>query len=106
MEMKIRINDEQLIQQMDKVIKDEGFSSRNQFITYVISMYLTSQNTFFLRAFPPVMREICKESIDEQSKKTEYILRKNEIQMQNMMKVLNDIRAVFYAELTESDDKN
>ena len=52
------------------------------------------------------MREICKESIDEQSKKTEYILQKNEIQMQNMMKVLNDIRAVFYAELTESDDKN
>ena len=44
MEMKIRITDEQLVKQMDEVIKEEGFTSRNQFITYVISMYLASEN--------------------------------------------------------------
>ena len=79
--MKIRITDEQLVKQMDEVIKEEGFTSRNQFITYVISMYLASENKFFLRAFPPVMREICKGSIDEQKKNAEHLLQKNEILM-------------------------
>ena len=105
MEMKIRITDEQLVKQMDEVIKEEGFTSRNQFITYVISMYLTSENKFFLRAFSPVMREICKESIDEQKKNTEHLLQKNEIIMQDMLRTMNDIRAVFYSEITENETK-
>ena len=105
MEMKIRITDEQLVKQMDEVIKEEGFTSRNQFITYVISMYLASENEFFLRAFPPVMREICKGSIDEQKKNAEHLLQKNEILMQDMLRTMNDIRAIFYSEITEKETK-
>ena len=103
--MKIRITDEQLVKQMDEVIKEEGFTSRSQFITYVISMYRASENKFFLRAFPPVMREICKGSIDEQKKNAEHLLQKNEILMQDMLRTMNDIRAICYSEITEKETK-
>lgn len=47
------------------------------------------KTSFFFELFLPVMREICKESIDEQKKNTEHMLQKNEIIMQDMLRTMN-----------------
>jgi len=49
--------------------------------------------------------KICKGSIDEQKKNAEHLLQKNEILMQDMLRTMNDIRAIFYSEITEKETK-
>lgn len=76
MEMKIRITDEQLVKQMDEVIKEEGFTSRNQFITYVISMYLTSENKFSFELFRLLCVKYAKKALTNRRKTQSIYYRK------------------------------
>lgn len=76
MEMKIRITDEQLVKQMDEVIKEEGFTSRNQFITYVISMYLASENKFSFGLFRLLCVKYAREALTNRRKTQSIYYRK------------------------------
>ncbi|WP_295211616.1 ribbon-helix-helix domain-containing protein [Ruminococcus sp.] len=106
MDIKLRISDENLLKKIDEAIEKEGFSSRNQFINHIIKLYITSRDTFFLGAFSPVMREICKENIAEQQKINEHLLKNIERIMIKILESTTDIRGIFYADLTRNETEN
>lgn len=98
-EIKIRISDESIVERLDKIIKEEGFSSRNQLINDILSQYVIMKDKLFLQNIPPVLKAICNENLSEQQQNNAFTLQKNIEIMQKILMELSDLRAIFLSDL-------
>lgn len=98
-EIKIRISDDKIIEGLDQIIKDEGYSSRNQLINDILSQYVIMKDKLFLQNIPPVLKAICNENLSEQQQNNAFILQKNIEIMQKILMELSDLRAIFLSDL-------
>lgn len=98
-EIKIRISDDRIVEGLDKIIKEEGFSSRNQLINEILSQYVIMKDKLFLQNIPPVLKAICEENLSEQQQNNAFILQKNVEIMQKILMELSDLRAIFLSDL-------
>lgn len=98
-EIKIRISDESIVERLDKIIKEEGFSSRNQLINDILSQYVIMKDKLFLQNISPVLKAICNENLSEQQQNNTFILQKNIEIMQKILMELSDLRAIFLSDL-------
>ncbi len=101
-EIKIRISDDRIIEELDRIVREEGFSSRNQLINDILSEYITTKDKLFLHNLPPILRSICNENLSFQQQNNTLILQKNTEIMQRILMELSDLRAIFLSDL----DKN
>jgi len=101
-EIKIRISDERIIEGLDEIVKQEGFSSRNQLINDILSEYIATKDKLFLHNLPSVLKAICDENLSAQQQNNAFILQKNIEIMQKILMELSDLRAIFLSDL----DKN
>lgn len=98
-EMKIRLSDDSLINDLDRLTKEKNFSSRNKLIEYILTQYVTYNDRFFLDNLPPIISEMCKQAVKETTQKNEILIRSNINTLDRVERYLADLRAVFYKDL-------
>ena len=98
-EMKIRLSDDSLINDLDRLTKEQNFSSRNKLIEHILTQYVTYNDRLFLDNLPPIISEMCKQAVKETAQNNEILIRSNINTLDRVERYLADLRAVFYKDL-------
>ncbi|MFT3950669.1 MAG: hypothetical protein QM689_01675 [Oscillospiraceae bacterium] len=73
-ELKFRDINPTVIEQLDRIVKNENYDSRNQLVNEILTLYVASRNEFFLKALPPTVHSLCTNLITDQNEALEKTL--------------------------------
>ncbi len=59
----IRITDENLLRELDRIVETEGYASRNQLINHILEIYVSARSQFASQALPSIVKNLCTDSI-------------------------------------------
>ncbi len=96
----VRIDDDEMLNIIDKEMKKEGYTSLNQLINELLKQYAVTHSRLFVQMLPAVVESICKEHLDEIQKENRIILRTNERNSETIMKKLSEIYALFLPDIS------
>lgn len=57
-----------VIDKLDKITEEKGYSSRNMLVVEILSKYAECQDALFYQSLPPIVKEICKEVLLDHKK--------------------------------------
>lgn len=76
-----------VIEKLDKIAKDEGYSSRNQLLLDVIERYATVKNELYYQTVPPLIHSICKSELSSFSDLSQATVHTMALAAQRLLKV-------------------
>lgn len=53
---------------LDQIVKQDNYTSRNQFLVDILTTYAESRSKVFYKALPPIVKQLCKEEITNYKK--------------------------------------
>ena len=98
-EIKIRINDDRLIAELDRLTKEQNFTSRNKLIEHILTLYVLYKDRLFLDNLPPIIEEMCRQAVEKNTQKNDVLIRANINTLAKVERYLDDLRSIFYKEL-------
>lgn len=96
-DIKIRNVDPIVVQQLDDIVAQKNYSSRNELINEILTLYVTSSNVFFNKTLLPTVKFLAKEAISEHQ---EVIDKSLTITQEINQKILEELK-----KLTELSDE-
>lgn len=90
-DIKIRNVNPIVVQQLDDIVLKENYSSRNELINEILTLYVTSSNAFFNKALLPTVQFLAKEAIAEHQ---EIIEKSLEVSQEINLKVLEELKKI------------
>lgn len=64
----IRDVPKKVVEALDKIVKLENYTSRNQMLVDMLTVYAESRSKVFYNALPPIVKQLCVEEIDSYKK--------------------------------------
>ena len=64
----IRDVPKKVVEVLDKIVKQDNYSSRNQMLVDMLTVYAESWSRVFYNALPPIVKQLCVEEIDSYKK--------------------------------------
>ena len=64
----IRDVPKKVVEALDKIVKQDNYSSRNQMLVDMLTVYAESRSRVFYNALPPIVKQLCAEEIDRYKK--------------------------------------
>ena len=87
----IRNVDPEIIKQLDDITDQKKYSSRNELINEILTLYATSSSAYFNKALLPTVQFLAKEAIAEQQDVIEKSLA---VTQEINLKVLEELRKI------------
>ncbi len=95
-EIKIRNVDPVVIKLLDDIVDKKNYSSRNELINEILTLFVTSSSAYFNKALLPTVQFLAKEAIAEQQ---DIIEKSLAVSQEINLKVLEELRKI--TELSE-----
>lgn len=92
----IRNVDPEIIKLLDEIVDQKKYSSRNELINEILTLYVTSSSAYFNKALLPTIQFLAKEAIAEQQ---DIIEKSLAVSQEINLKVLEELKKI--TELSE-----
>lgn len=103
-QLKIRDVDEDVVAMLDNIVKSEGYSSRNELLKEIITLYVTSHSEFFNKALCPTTAFLVKENIATHQREVQAALDMTYTINLSLLEKMDKLYALFYEEISEYSD--
>ena len=63
--MTLRISNPKLIEELDRIVSEEKYESRNQLINEILELYVGTRSNFVCKALPSIVNSLCTEAMSQ-----------------------------------------
>ena len=83
----IRDVPKKVIEKLDEIAKNEGYSSRNQMLVELLERYTTVKDDIYYQTIPSIIHSICKDEIGNLNELSEATIHTMALASQKLLKV-------------------